>query len=317
MEKTDINGKLKILPPDGYYNDEIREGYTVQKKQKQIWAIEIDLFCELKRVCDKYNLRMLSFAGTMLGAIRHKGFIPWDDDMDVCFLPEDFYKLLEVADKEFKHPYFLQHALNDREFFCGYARLRNSETTGVIAWNDSPNYNNGIYIDVFIINGIPQNKIQELSFKIRFKLVNQLIKLYSNTLPSNYIKRVIKVIAKSTVCKVLPYETAVEYYRRTIGRYDRNSDQYGLMTHGLKNAKKYSCRLHDFENINQFNFEYITVPVSNNYDEMLKSTYGEYMKFPPVEQRGKWHEGKIHFDPEIPYKEYFYNKEYFYDKDNV
>ena len=88
--------------------EEIREGYTISSKMKEIWAIQMKMAGFLFKVCDKYGLRVWAEGGTLLGAIREKGFIPWDDDMDFMMLREDYDKLIEVADKEFTSPYHLQ-----------------------------------------------------------------------------------------------------------------------------------------------------------------------------------------------------------------
>ena len=138
--------------PDQFYSEEIRCGYTVTSKQKKVWAVELDLLNEFDRVCRNNNIQYFASMGTLLGAVRHKGFIPWDDDLDVCIFRDDFMRLCALS-KEFKSPYFLQTALSDRKYFCGYARLRNSTTTGVISNNASPEYNNGIFIDIYVLDG--------------------------------------------------------------------------------------------------------------------------------------------------------------------
>ena len=100
---------LKVKLPDSFFHEEVRDGYLVTAKVKELWAVQIDLLCELDRVCKKYNLKYILDFGTLLGAVRHKGFIPWDDDLDVSMLREDYDKLMEVGPTEFTHPYFLQN----------------------------------------------------------------------------------------------------------------------------------------------------------------------------------------------------------------
>ena len=80
-----MKGKIINLQlDDSFYKEEIRDGYTVTTKQKKIWAVEMDLLDQLLKVCKKHDIKVIIYAGTLLGAIRHKGFIPWDDDIDVA-----------------------------------------------------------------------------------------------------------------------------------------------------------------------------------------------------------------------------------------
>ena len=77
--------------------DEIRNGFLVPSQKKKLWNVQIKLINEFARICKKYNLRWFAYSGTLLGAARHKGFIPWDDDVDLIMLRPDYNKFLEVA----------------------------------------------------------------------------------------------------------------------------------------------------------------------------------------------------------------------------
>ena len=91
--------------------------YMNSDELRKMQLIQLELLEEVDRICTKYGISYSVEGGTLLGTVRHKGFIPWDDDMDFCMLRNDFYKLLEIADKEFQHPYFFQTALSDRRYF--------------------------------------------------------------------------------------------------------------------------------------------------------------------------------------------------------
>lgn len=91
-----------------FFDEEVICDYKVSSNLKKLWAIEADLLREFVRVCDKYRLRWYAYAGTLLGAIRHSGFIPWDDDIDVCMPREDYDILTKELAGEFKTPYFMQ-----------------------------------------------------------------------------------------------------------------------------------------------------------------------------------------------------------------
>ena len=84
---------IKIKLPEHFLEKEVRCGYSVTEKAKKIWAVELDLLAEFDRVCRKHDINYQIFAGTLLGAVRHEGFSPWDDDVDVCLLRGDYEKL--------------------------------------------------------------------------------------------------------------------------------------------------------------------------------------------------------------------------------
>lgn len=112
--------------PANFLEEEIRDEFLVDVKRKQVWAVELDLFLKFVTVCRKYNLRYYADSGTLLGAVRHQGFIPWDDDMDFVMFRDDYDKLCEVGEKEFGHPYFFQSERTDPGTIRGHIQIRNS-----------------------------------------------------------------------------------------------------------------------------------------------------------------------------------------------
>lgn len=301
----DINNKTTIQFPDDFFKEEERCGYHVSSKLKKVWAIELDLLNELLKVCQKHDIQVCVFAGTILGAVRHHGFIPWDDDIDVALTRDNYEKLVKVAPFEFKNQYFFQTALNDQQFFFGYARLRNSLTTGLIKWNESPNYNNGIYIDVFVLDGIIDDaKKLQSQIKMRDNCEHLIRCYYLSGQSRNVLVKMTKKFLNKTYCKMVSYETKVSDYDRIISQYTDKTDKIGLMTHPMSFIKKYWCSKEDVVNLTWVDFENIKVPIPTNYDAILRNMYGDYMKFPPIEQRGMWHDGILEFEPDIPYKEY-------------
>ena len=99
---------LNIKLPENFLDEEIRDDYVVSSQMKQVWAVELDLLNKILEVCKKYNIKIIASGGTLLGAVRHKGFIPWDDDIDLMMMRDQYDKLCDVAEKEFKYPYFFQ-----------------------------------------------------------------------------------------------------------------------------------------------------------------------------------------------------------------
>lgn len=300
-----INEKTTLKFPDEFFKEEVRCGYRVSVQTKKIWAIELDLLNELLKVCKKHNIKVCAFAGTILGAVRHQGFIPWDDDIDVALTRENYEKLLQVAPSEFKNQYFFQTIQTDPNYFFGYARLRNSLTTGIIVGNDRLDYNNGIYLDIFVLDGkVDDDALLKKQLKDR-KKCTILLNYYKMGYPSkNIISRLIKYFLKFTYCNVVSYQKQIAKYEKIITKYNASSNKVALMTHPYNFIRKYWCYRDDLESIQWVSFENIQIPIPQNAKSLLANMYGDYMKFPPLEQRGTWHTGILEFDPDTPYQEY-------------
>ena len=113
-------------------NKDIRCGFVVDENRRQLWNIELRLFDTFKKVCEKYNLSYFLIGGAAIGAVRHKGFIPWDDDLDIGMPRSDFDKLIQVKD-ELGKEIFLEYGLDDSctEFYH-FCRIRDKNSTGYI-----------------------------------------------------------------------------------------------------------------------------------------------------------------------------------------
>ena len=151
--------------------EEIRDGWNVSAKTKRIWYVEMQLAKSLLDVCKRHNLICVAAAGTLLGAIRHNGFIPWDNDMDFFMPRKDYNLLCNKYRNEFVSPYFLQTAQSDNRWFRGHACLRDSRTTCISAV-DKENFecNRGIYIDIFPLDAEPVNKPQIVQKLFRYRV---------------------------------------------------------------------------------------------------------------------------------------------------
>ena len=298
---------IKISLPEHFLEDEVRCGYEVTGKLKKIWAVQLDLVSELKRVCDKYGLKFMLAYGTLIGAVRHKGFIPWDDDFDVWIRRADFEKLLAISDREFSYPYFLQHAMSDRKFFFPYARLRNSETTGIISKQGTPEYNNGIYVDVYVVDGYTDsNFLYGLQTIIRDFTLKLITLAFEGHKCRSLFERFCICFAKA-IATVLSFERRYRLYRWTLSLFNKSASRVGPRYRIHPKAKSWWIESEVFNDLIDLPYENLQLPCPRNADAHLARMYGEYMKFPPASERGKWHEGQIHYDPDTPYKEYLKN----------
>lgn len=155
--KPDLPIKLDF--DDSFFEGEWRSDHYVTPQAKKVWAVELDLLDQFIKFCEKNKITYFVAFGSLLGAIRHGGFIPWDDDIDVVVPTKDYNRIAQLAPEFFKEPYFYQSEKTDPGFSRYFARLRNSQTTA-IAIEDADcrrNLNQGIWIDILPMDNIPDN----------------------------------------------------------------------------------------------------------------------------------------------------------------
>lgn len=290
----------KGIITEDFLKPETRCEFYIDESRKKIWAIMLDLLCELDRVCKKHNLKYYASGGTLLGAVRHKGFIPWDDDMDFWMMRSDYEELQKHAD-EFSSPYFLQTPYTDKGYYYSAIKLRNSNTTDVstiFAWED---WNMGIAIDLFPVDAYDTDELPEAYSRIG-DLTTEL---------STYMRRNNPNLDEANKERVANYcgRNPLEIYEeieQIAQKFNNDSNANCLgefVNTQYKNPLKKIIRKEDIESQVFLDFEHIKIPVYNGYINHLTTFYGDYMAFPPIEKRGTWHAGQI-FDPDVPYKKY-------------
>lgn len=127
---------------------------------KKVREVQIELLDIIDEICKKHNIKYQLFAGTLLGAVRHKGFIPWDDDVDICMMREDYIKFLQVAPNEINNClYYIQTPYNDKSPFA-FTKFRKNNTLFVEQRIDNYNSHQGIFIDIFQFDNVYINSIK-------------------------------------------------------------------------------------------------------------------------------------------------------------
>lgn len=292
---------IKTTLPENFLNEEVRCGYTIGAKHKRIWAVELDLLSEFQRICKTYQIKYFAFAGTMLGAVRHKGYIPWDDDLDVALTRTEFNRFCKVAQDELRFPYFLQTALTDRRYFVPYARLRNSLTTARIMGCDTSDYNNGIYMDIYVLEGCPDSRLGILFQNlVRLFAVKFLTLYYQDKPRKRSIKEYLFRIPRPFV-RMIRYESLVSFHNKVLGLYTKSALRVGFRHEFSRSSERFWVTKKESEDLMEVDFEWMKVPIPTNSTEILKRIYGDWHAYPPVSERGKWHEGLVEYDPDLPY----------------
>ncbi len=290
----------KGIVDESFLAEETRCDYHISAKMKKVWAIELDLLNEFDRICKENNLQYWVGFGTLIGAVRHHGFIPWDDDMDVMMPREDYDKLLSLNLK-LDEPYFLQTILNDKYYFKPFAKFRNSNTTAVDLLRKTK-CNNGIFIDIFPIDGLDNNKIVRWIRLMYIRARNSASYAYMFNISPHPIKRLMHWFLRLSF---IPYDFKKNYKHidKIASKIKWNdTNKVGCTVFPPYVNKRNELNKYYFENTEYLPFENITVPVPSKYENLLRVMYGDYMNFPPVEKRGQWHNYK--FEPDIAYEDY-------------
>ena len=291
---------LKIeLPPD-FWKEEIRSGYTVTAQMKRVWAVELDLLKELLRVCDKYGLICYADAGTLLGAVRHKGFIPWDDDIDMVMFRDDYEKLKEVASREFSEPYFFQTAYTDKRYVYGHAQLRNKNTTAILESDVGKRlpYVQGIFIDIFVLDGVVRNKLFLCIQRRLAEFLDELIRCC--VVEDEYLKWKGKIVSRILRILNIGYLTLYRTKDWIIRKGDiKSCENVAPLGFVFETEKRIRSKALYDETV-WINFENMKVPAPIGYDEFLHRRYGQYMECKRIPTT----HGGVVFDADNSYTKY-------------
>ncbi|PQP84598.1 hypothetical protein C0Q44_08590 [Paenibacillus sp. PCH8] len=283
--------------------------YMASEEVKKLWAVEMDLIDRLKEVCDRHNLTYYMSGGTLLGAVRHQGFIPWDDDADFLMPRKDYEKLKLVAAKEFTEPYFLQTEESDPGLYLGgFARLRNSHTTNITYAHMSCKANFGIWIDISILDFLAEDKskrkiqvnrirfFQRLMYAKTFKRKEGLLEL--SDFHWFLFKLGTKMCSRSWISKQLKAASSSCEYSKFVTSFAYHADQYFPI----------ELETVDFKDVTPMNFQTMLLPAPVGFKNYLYLKYGrEYMDLPPEEERKPAHIGVLSI--EIPYTKFIMNSD--------
>lgn len=298
--------QLRIDP--SFFEEELRSDYRVSGSMKEVWAVELDLLYRLDRLCEKHSLRHCIAYGTLIGAARHGGFIPWDDDLDVFMPREDYDRLCNIAPKELEEPYFFQSEKTDYGIARSFARLRNSATTGIQKMEDSSyiRYNQGIFIDIFPLDRVPINAEERKNYGNRIlSLRNKAIAL------SSWTTRYCPKLTSNPVKKALaPFFSKLFYAFKIPNPYIHKIEKESLRYRDRKDTLLCLLWWYDpnreclykpewFEHYREIPFEMLSTLAPVEYSDVLEVDYGDWRI--PVQTPNS--HGDMRFDARKSYKE--------------
>lgn len=290
-------------PQIEFFQPELRDGFFIPTMMKRFWAAQIKVLGEIDRICQIYNIKYFADCGTLLGAVRHGGYIPWDDDLDICMLRDDYIRFIEIAEKELPDGYIVINIHNDAEYDSFNCRVDNSANI-----ENSDQRLKGFFgcpyivgIDIFVLDGLSDNDEFE---NLRRSVLNdiayaiEMIDKYSGTLDAN-VERLLKKIEETHHIKL---DRSADVKKQLLLLTEKNyslfptqkTNRVAKMTKWVANNKRV-FKKELFENIIRMPFEYIHIPVPAYYDEVLRIEYGNFMR---INKRGGLHEYPLYKEQE-------------------
>lgn len=283
--------------PKSFFAEEIICDFRVDEKRKKVWAICIDLLLELDRVCRKYGLEYYLMYGSLLGAMRHDGYIPWDDDVDVVMFRNDYDKLLSLAG-EFKNPYFLQTPSTDDGYFYSFAKIRNVNTTYIQAPFMYRDICFGIQIDIFPLDNWIENCASERYEKIKSKILDLSTWMRKNN-PFIIKTQKERIASWSGIDPNEQYDSMQEL----MTCYNDQKTEYVSSTACVIYPwEKSTWKKEWFEPCRKINLYGHLFSIPNEPEKFLEVIYNRWREFPPIEERGSWHDSSM-LNPDISYLE--------------
>ncbi len=268
--------------PQFFLDEEIRSGYKVSSQMKKVWAVQLEMLHEIDKVFSENHIRWWVFGGTLLGAVRHAGYIPWDDDIDIVVPRDDYNKLRKIGPVLFSYPFFYQDEFSDPGILYGHAKIRNVETTMItekyiINDNGCCSFCQGIFVDIFPLDNVPdtaQEQEQWIEDVKRVAIPAWRLRKYSHRHVPQHDDVMDAQLALLNEMK--RPNLLFDFYEEQLGRYSLKQTEraciYGLWRKDARWIFENSC----FYNTIRVPFEFLSVPIPEDYNSILTQLYGEW-----------------------------------------
>ena len=250
--------------------------------------IQIEILTEIIRICDKHSIKWFTDGGTTIGAVRHKGFIPWDDDVDIAMLREDYERFLEVAPHEIKNGYTVAHFSMDSNVPFYFAKVRKNDTLFLEEPIKNLKINHGVYVDIFPYDVVPLDK--KLAKIHKYRILHYHRQFSYRMISSgdkgenNKLKYLTKTIYKKFI-RIFLLGFKKEYFYKKL---DSEFKKYNKLSSSMVSpciGGDFTVNKNEIFPTIKMKFENIEVEVPRNYDSILRQSFGDYMSLPPENKR--------------------------------
>ena len=246
--------------------------------------IELMILKDFIRICDENDIEYYLIYGTQIGAIRHHGFIPWDDDVDVIMFRKDYENFLKVMEQNPNEKYTIFDSRYNPEYFFQFGRMSLNGTYWAEYWDKQVSFKLGIHIDLFILDCLPDNKLKRKLFIQKCYYLARLHSLSVLTF-NNYSKSMNTIL--NIVHKLLTtFHLTPKYFQKKLYRLFRKYEsESGDYVADLTLMERVAFKRDDYKPPKKYRFEDIEANIPNNDYNTLTPIYGDYMQLPPEEDR--------------------------------
>ncbi len=241
---------------------------------REVQLKQIEILLEFDRICRKYNIKYSLEGGTLLGAVKYQGFVPWDDDIDIIMLRDDYEKFLQVAKEDLGSKFFLQNTKSDRYYPLNYSKLRMNNTIYMQKNYEKLNIHQGLFIDIF-----PLDYVQKKNFRWKCSILGILNGARGKKLGirqiqpkwKQFIYRIVSMLPLKTINKMIDAQFIKMNKKQSEFVFEMCSP---ILSHPFQNLSRY-------KEFTELIFEGHNFFVVKEYEQFLTERFGDYMHTEP------------------------------------
>lgn len=259
----------------------------------KIKALEIDILKKFDEFCTEHDLKYCLTGGSLLGAVRHGGFIPWDDDVDISMFRPDYDRLIELSAKMPSDCKLFSRELNPNHSRL-YGRICNTDYVSVDSYYDE-SLSGYFGIDIFPLEAVPSGPREYAKFSKKIRLLRRMFIFANSALfkGKSFLRAYILKPLPIIICKIIGADRIYKAFMKEVRSRDYDSAEcIALVTGQYTEHERYPKD--KYYDLIRIGFEGLNLPAIRSYDPYLKLLYGDYMKYPPKEQQIPHHSFKLY-----------------------
>jgi len=256
---------------------------------RRLQLAQLQIAVEVTDLCDRHDIRYALLGGSALGARRHRGFIPWDDDMDMGMLREEFERFLDIARRELSDSLYVQYWLDDPHMGATFAKVRRNNTVMLEEGSKDTGGHKGISIDIFPFDNVPDG-LAALFWKLELRFWKRLLRHQMDyTIKKLPLPLYLADLPARLAARMVSPRMAKRRMHQLMTRFRHRPSDQVLAVGGAYNFKKDMLKVSWLSDVTRQPFEDRHLFCPSAIDDYLSHMYGDFMALPPVEQRSAKH----------------------------